>query len=64
MLAAIVGLQRRDHAPVVEYLRFVEQHRGRAVAENARSHVKALAGTRAYADAAEQLAALNTSTRR
>ncbi|WP_428419201.1 hypothetical protein [Methylibium sp.] len=60
MLTAIVGLQRRDHTPVVEYLRFVEQHRGRAVAEDARAHLKVLAGTRAYADAAEQLAALNT----
>lgn len=60
MLAAIVGLQRRDHAPVVDYLRFVEQHRGRAVAEDARAHLKVLAGTRAYADAAEQLATLNT----
>lgn len=63
MLAAIVGLQRRDHTPVVEYLRFVEQHRGRAVAEAARAHLKVLASSRAYENAVEQLAEFTTLKR-
>lgn len=32
-LAAIAGLQRKNTAPATEYLRFVEQHRGREAAE-------------------------------
>lgn len=64
MLCAIVGLQRKDRSAAVEYLQFVERHRGREQANAARVRLRELEASEAYADAAEQLAALNTSTRR
>lgn len=64
MLCAIVGLQREDRSAAVEYLQFVELHRGREQAMAARARLRELQGSEAFADAAEQLAALNTSSRR
>lgn len=51
-LHAIAGIQRGDTAPATEYLRFVEQHRGREAAHEARRSLRRLADSRAFADAA------------
>jgi hypothetical protein len=56
MLDAIAGIQSRDHAPTTAYLRFVEQHRGRACAEETKARLVKLARGYTFRDAA-QLAA-------
>ncbi len=45
MLRAIAGLQRNDNTPATAYLQFVEKHRDRATAEQARVRLRKLANS-------------------
>jgi hypothetical protein len=56
MLDAIAGIQSRDHTATTAYLRFVELHRGRAVAEETKARLLQLSRGHAFSNAA-QLAA-------
>ena len=60
-LRAIVGIQRRNNEPAVAYLQFVEKHRGRAVAEGARTSLRRLASTAAFSEAAAVLCKLENT---
>lgn len=42
LVRAVAGLQRGSTEQATEYLRFTEQHRGRAVAEQARPRLREL----------------------
>lgn len=55
LLRALAGLQRGDKGPAGEYLRFVEQHRGRAVAEAARRRLPVLARAPEFSEAWRKL---------
>lgn len=52
LVDAVVGVQAKRTEPALVYLRFVEQHRGKAVASEAWKRIKELAGCDAWADAA------------
>lgn len=45
MTAAVAGFQKGDNGPATVYLQFVEKHRGRQIAEEARARIKVYAAS-------------------
>ena len=56
MLRALAGLQAGDQTAAREYLRFVQQHRGREVSDAAKLRLLQLAQSPAFANAQQLLA--------